>query len=302
MEKTIKTDKEREYDLYKRIAFVSLGIGVLILVVFCFILLENYTISTDFDHKTTQTVGVFIGGVVPVFISIATVLLVYITFKSNREEFIKINEANDKIIEANNFQQFNTTFDSMSTSLEKVIENYNTKKVFKNYVNGCERNAVKMIEIKMDISKFLERDIESNESKLPPESAENKIILEVLKEMNYSSFGIEMSVLNSAVLIIFKYLESNLKLNSNLRANQEYYIFRIIHLISNEWVRKTLMFNGFVNEQLKNLIDRYGLIRGLSSNLSLKFYTESGSRKKNDPIYLYYLLLYYDKSAFHKEE
>lgn len=308
-----KTDKEREYDLYQKIAFWFLRIGVLILIVGVVMVLINYRPSINFNHDNTQTVGIFIAGVVPVFISSATVLLIYITFTSNREEFKKISDAN-------NFQQFQMTFDNMCKSLETIIEDYHNRETIKMTLSDSHSETNKTVNLIIDYCKgityaLIESIFTSPNTKPKkhideiPETSKDQDIHLLLSTSNYFGLGVDMRVLNSGITLAFEYLEKNLNpklgVNDKFEADQEYYIFKLKRILNDNSIKKVLILNGFIDKRLKIVIERFSLFEGLPTDLTLK-YKRYNSPSDNSHVgwfdYSFNLLTYYDKKAFIRDE
>ncbi len=260
MEEEAKTDQEKlqekKYNRLRNSAFYALGIGCVVLLVALIMVLINYRLSfQNYDHEATLTVGVFIGGVVPVFISIATVLLVYITFTSNRQEFKAINKANKKLIEANNLQQFNTTFDNMCNHLEKIVIDYNTK--------GYFEKSVKTVYNDLTYEKHeYFTHVEGNEDI----KVLDNIISRRLHSLKNLEFETDMYIFNSAIILLFQYFEKNIKSNQLLELNQELYISRIKYHLSEKYVMRTILFQGIDNEKLKLFINNYSLLWNIEPN------------------------------------
>ncbi len=88
------SEKKKKFIL-EIIAATSAFIGFAILIAFLIIVGLNHNISSEFNYQATQTIGVFIGGVIPVFLSFTTIILIYLTYKTNREELKKLNTFNE---------------------------------------------------------------------------------------------------------------------------------------------------------------------------------------------------------------
>lgn len=323
MRKLFNSKNWDEYRIPIIIAFISLVIGVVVLVIFIVMVLINNKPSANFDNELTQTVGVFIGGVVPIFISIATVLLIYITFESNRKEFIKISEANEKIIESNNFQQFNTTFDSMCDTLEKMINDFKSKKVFTDYLSEVEgyinselkEGTYNNLKCDTDFNGIQIKDVFKEEIK---DGFLDTALINRLKKMNYFRFHSEMESLNSGIEIIFEYLDNMFSNEKKMKRNESFYIFKLRNLFIDSSVKKTFMFNGILNIITYRYCIKYNLLNGIDNEIKIPYSVRSSSDmpqvkrpalvKGNFPsvinigqrVYNFRLLKYLKENAFHK--
>ena len=112
------------------IGALSFVAAIIIFWRFISLVSQNHEMSPDFDPVITQTIGAFIGGVVPVFLSITTIILIYLTYQNNREELEKLNRFNNQL-------QFDNNFNRLHDALEKI--NNNNREDYDKYFNGTNK-------------------------------------------------------------------------------------------------------------------------------------------------------------------
>jgi hypothetical protein len=233
--------------------------------------LVNHSISPDFDPAITQTVGSFIGGVVPVFISIGTVLLVYITFESNREEFHKINEANT-------FQQFNATFDSMYNTFHEIVVtkmDNATRNEFKDGFLGYIQQPMfdKQQEDKSPMSTFYENRRVVCYNVIFKEFELDKDIL--ARSFEYKCNQIlrdSIESFASALLLILEYLDLMFSKESTIGENRKFYLFRIFDVIKQNNLQDVIMAICFRDEKLKDKVLKFNLLRNCTKEIDFKYF------------------------------
>ena len=109
------------------IAVSASSIGLVVLLVFIGFLIYAYDLSSNINVPITQMVGTFIGGTVSTCFLASSIALIYLTYRTNREELKKLNEYNQMINEYNQMMSINHSFDKMLEAIEKIIENDSSK-------------------------------------------------------------------------------------------------------------------------------------------------------------------------------
>ncbi len=109
------------------IAVSASSIGLVVLLVFIGFLIYAYDLSSNINVPITQMVGTFIGCTVSTCFLASSIALIYLTYRTNREELKKLNEYNQMINEYNQMMSINHSFDKMLEAIEKIIENDSSK-------------------------------------------------------------------------------------------------------------------------------------------------------------------------------
>ncbi len=131
-------------------AVVLLIVGILFLIVILTLICKQYfKLSFTLDSKTASELGSFISGFVGVFWTAAGVILVYATFKKQRE----LNEK----------QQFEASFFSMLNTFNSIIDKFKVKTKEQNDSFGRDYFSVVLNEFKNDTTDDLIKFLVGND-------------------------------------------------------------------------------------------------------------------------------------------
>jgi hypothetical protein len=298
-----KANKDDKYEPFLIAVKATIGIGVLTLILFIIFMSWSHKLSTEFDPEITQTVWGFIGSVIPIFISIVTVILIFITFQSNQDEFKALNSANKKIIEANNFQQFNTTFESLIQKFENIIDKIDNDEMSKAYESFKSR-IYKPILIKQrekdepwSVSyggqRVLCYDIQFQDNELDEE-----IIKECMQFKISGKSVLTFQAYITVLIFLIEYLEKSFYGHVSNRESLKFYLFRIFDLIKDEVSQNFLLINSIGDKKLRSLLLRNRLLKYCNTEIDLEYYLRTygiGANIEairmiyNFPIYQYFI-------------
>ncbi len=292
------SEKKKKFIL-ELIAAISAVIGFAILIIFLIIVGLKHNISSEFNYQATQTIGVFIGGVVPVFLSFTTIILIYLTYKTNREELKKLNTFNEAQKVFNNEQlKFNNAQSKFreQDQVEKTI--HNLYRILKNWLKDNEGAfKTQLHEIKR---RFY---ITFDQGAMPIKSANERLPILIKTwmfndNMPHSIKPIPLlKAINSIMLRVFNYLDL-----SEIEEIKWFYKYEVSKDLTDQNLLQLIALYGFVSQDLKLVIENNGMLSNLKNHLVTFEYI---AYDEGEPAYEGYLATYdfylkphYKDSAF----
>lgn len=292
------SEKKKKFIL-ELIAAISAVIGFAILIVFLIIVVLKHNISSEFNYQATQTIGVFIGGVIPVFLSFTTIILIYLTYKTNRKELKKLNTFNEAQKVFNNEQlKFNNAQSKFreQDQVEKTI--HNLYRILKNWLMDNESAFEDQLrEIKHLFTVTFHQDA------IPVKTA-YKQLPDLIKKRIFNNNGYSLiksrpllKAINSIMLRVFNYLEL-----SEIEEIKWFYKYEVSQDLTDQNLLQLIALYGFISQDLKLVIENNGMLRNLKNHLVTFEYI---AYNEGEPAYVGYRATYdfnlkphYKDSAF----
>lgn len=263
---------------YKRLeiaAWTLFGIGFFILLVFALRIASQFSLSGEIDVNATSMIGTFIGGIASVFFTSATIILIYLTYQSNRDEFRVLNNYNSELVKFNNRQMQIIALNDFISSLKEINE-YFSKRAYANFCSNFKGRLETKLRDKFGnynggLMEVIIETISQEKEFFQESDKKTKLVIDQIRD--FIKLSHESGIENSN-FYIFK-LKSQIVLHDNLR--------------------KSLMLYGLTDTELKSYINIYSLLGDVDAVIELNQKLNTMDSKQHTMT----LKDYYDESAFY---
>lgn len=246
----------------------ALGIIGIIATIIVVISWGHFNFSTDISFEKINSIGGFIGGLIGAFFSIVAVILLYYTYRTQKEELQKtIGIANEQS-ETLKVQQFESTFFNLIENLHLIIDNLRS--------NDINMSGNRYLEYLM--KSFIDSMNNSFFSQLKAVTKNNgsKKELELLTQNiseefdNFFKHRVDMGHFYRYLHNIFKHID-----NAHIENKKKY--FDLLQANFSNAVLAFILYNSISNESLnkegepvfRNYVDKYGILENIDKSYIL---------------------------------